>query len=327
MLEQAILDDFLIENERGFYCRYGDFYIDPKYPVDRAVISHAHGDHAVPGHASIFATSNTIVFMQHRFTKQPVASYHPKAYKEVFKIGEVEISFIPAGHILGSAQILMHYKGISYLYTGDYKLQEDSTCEPLEYVRADVLITETTFADPSIIHPDPIEEIKKLNSTALNIMLGCYALGKAQRITHLINKYCPQKTVYTHHNITPIHRIYDNNGFVKLSYEIYNRKALKVGQDKIYLVPPMTFNNYFRAKNVVRVFASGWKRLQNYNDMTLFISDHIDWDDLNYFIDKIAPREIWTVHGEGKYLMKHYEGKIKVRNILDSRAANPMSTV
>lgn len=315
MLDSGILEDFLVENENGYYCVYGDFYIDPKYPVAKAVISHAHGDHAVPGHSSIFATANTIAFMQHRFTKQPLASYQPKSYREFFKIGEVEISFIPAGHILGSAQILMQYKGVRYLYTGDYKLQEDITCEALEYVQADVLITETTFADPAVIHPDPIEEIKKLNTTSLNIMLGCYALGKAQRITNLVNTYCPQKTIYTHHNIAPIHRIYDEKGFVKLDYEIYNRKALKDGNDKIYLVPPMTFNNYFRAKNVVRVFASGWKRLQNYNDMTLFISDHIDWNDLNTFIQKVEPKQIWTVHGDGKHLKSHYEGKIVVRNI------------
>ncbi|WP_159635167.1 MBL fold metallo-hydrolase RNA specificity domain-containing protein [Sphingobacterium composti Ten et al. 2007 non Yoo et al. 2007] len=318
MLNTDILEDFLIENEFGYYCAYGDFYIDPKYPVGKAVISHAHGDHAVPGHKMIFATSSTIVFMQHRFTKQPINSYYEQSYNETFKIGEVEISFIPAGHILGSAQILMVYDGVRYLYTGDYKLQEDHTCEPIEYIKADVLITETTFADPAVNHPDPIAEIQKLNSTSLNIMLGCYALGKAQRITNLINTYCPQKTVYTHHNIAPIHRIYDDKGFVKLTYEIYNRKALKDGQDKIYLVPPMTFHNYFRAKNVVRVFASGWKRLQNHNDMMLFISDHIDWNDLNTFIAKVEPTEIWTVHGEGMHLKSHYENKIKVRNITKS---------
>ena len=316
MLNTDILGDFLVENELGYYCAYGDFYIDPKYPVAKAVISHAHGDHAVPGHKAIYATANTIAFMQHRFTKQPAASYLAKAYQENFKVGEVVISFIPAGHILGSAQILMQYKGVRYLYTGDYKLQEDATCEPLEYVQADVLITETTFADPDVIHPDHIEEIKKLNGTTLNIMLGCYALGKAQRITNLINRYCPRKTVYAHHNIAPIHRIYDDKGLVKLAYEVYNRKALKDGQDKIYLVPPMTFHNYFRARNVVRVFASGWQRLQHHNDMTLFISDHIDWNDLNYFIEQVTPTEIWTVHGEGIHLKKHYEGNIKVRNIL-----------
>ena len=316
MLKADILEDFLVENELGYYCVYGDFYIDPKYPVQRAVISHAHGDHAVPGHKEIYATPSTAAFMQHRFTKQAIASYQIQNFNEQFVLDGVKLYFIPAGHILGSAQIVMEYEGVRYIYTGDYKLQADATCEPIAYVEADVLITETTFANPEIVHPDPIEEIKKLSTTNLNIMLGCYALGKAQRITQLINTYCPEKTVYTHHNIAPIHRIYDERGFVKLSYEIYNRKALKDGQNKIYLVPPMTFNNYFRAKNVVRVFASGWKRLQNYNDMTLFISDHIDWNDLNNFIDKVKPREIWTVHGDGVHLKNHYEGKIMVRNIL-----------
>lgn len=314
--QQDILDDFLVENEFGFYCAYGDFYIDPKHPVSTAVISHAHGDHAVPGHQAIYATSPTVAFMQHRFTKQSPLSYLRQSYREPFTIAGVCITFIPAGHILGSAQILMEYRGVRYLYTGDYKLQQDLTCEPLEVVKADVLITETTFADPQVMHPDPVEEIKKLSSTSHNIMLGCYALGKAQRLTHLINLYCPEKTVYTHHNITPIHRIYDDLGQVKLEYTVYNRKALKDGINKIYMVPPMTFNNYFRAKNVVRVFASGWKRLQQHNDMSLYISDHIDWKDLNTFIQQVEPAEIWTVHGQGGLLKTHYQDSIFVRNIL-----------
>lgn len=310
-----IYSDFLVETSLGFYCSYGDFYIDPKYPVAKAVISHAHGDHAVPGHASIFCTAGTATFMKYRFTKQKENTYDIIEYNTSFVLNDVVITFIPAGHILGSAQILMEYNGIRYLYTGDYKLQADITCEPLCFVQADVLITETTFADPEVIHPDPIEEIKKLNSTSLNIMLGCYALGKAQRITQMINMYCPDKTVYTHQNILPIHRLYDTHGFVKLNYEVYNRKSLKDGQNKIYLVPPMTFNNYFRAKNVVRVFASGWKRLQQHNDMSLYISDHIDWNDLLYFIEKVNPQQIWTVHGEGIHLKKFLRDSLYVRNI------------
>jgi len=310
--------DFLVETKLGYYCSYGDFFIDPKYPVDKAVISHAHGDHAVPGHKEIFCTNGTSLFMKLRFTKQRDNSYHIIEYKHTFYFNKVAVTFIPAGHILGSAQILMEYEGIKYLYTGDYKLQEDSTCEPIEIVQADVLITETTFANPAIIHPDPIEEIKKLSTTANNIMLGCYALGKAQRITEMVNRYCPEKTVFPHHNILPIHRLYDKYGFVKLDYEVYNRKSLKDGEHKIYLVPPMTFNNYFRAKNVVRVFASGWQRLQNHNDMSLYISDHIDWKDLLYFVEKVNPKQIWTVHGEGSYLKEYLADKLLVRNIKEA---------
>lgn len=313
-----IYSDFLVETSLGFYCSYGDFYIDPKYPVATAVISHAHGDHAVPGHKVIMCTAGTATFMKFRFTKQKLDSYQVLDYNQEFNLNEVLVTFIPAGHILGSAQILMTYKGVRYLYTGDYKLQPDITCEPIGFVQADVLITETTFADPEVRHPDPVTEIKNLNTTSLNIMLGCYALGKAQRITQMINEYCPQKIVFAHHNIAPIHRLYDAHGFVKLNYEVYNRKSLKDGQNKVYLVPPMTFNNYFRAKNVVRVFASGWKRLQQHNDMSLYISDHIDWHDLLYFIEKVQPQQIWTVHGEGAQLKAYFGDNLYVRNIFEA---------
>lgn len=311
-----IIDDFLVETALGYYCRYGDFYIDPKHAVQQAIISHAHGDHAVPGNRNVYCTEATAAFMQHRFTRQATSSYHIQDFGASFTLNGVEVTFIPAGHILGSAQILMVFDGVRYLYTGDYKLQDDATCERIVYVKADVLITETTFADPEVIHPDPIEEIKKLQESSVHIMLGCYALGKAQRLNYLLNQYCPEKEVFVHHSMAPLHRIYDNLGFVKLDYQLYQRKALKDGNNKVYLVPPMTFNHYIRAKNVIRVFASGWKRLQRQNDLSLYISDHIDWADLLVYIGQTEPKEIWTVHGEGGYLREFYKDKMLVRNIL-----------
>lgn len=310
-----VLADFLVATPSGYYCRYGDFYIDPLLPVENAVISHAHGDHARPGHQHIYATAGTAEFMKHRFPRQAPGSYNTVPFGDYFWINGIEFRFIPAGHILGSAQIWMRYAGCTYLYTGDIKLQEDPTCEALQTVQADVLITETTFAHPETSHPDPVAEIKKLNATNHNIMLGCYALGKSQRITQLLNQYCPDKTVYVHHNILPLHRIYDRIGIAPLRYEIYQRKVMNDGKNKIYLVPPMTFNNYFRAKNVLRAFASGWQRLQRHNDIELYISDHVDWNDLLRFIQEVNPQEIWTVHGDGSHLIRHLEGQIKVRNI------------
>ena len=158
-----ILSDFLVRRPEGYYCQYGDFYIDAMLPVPVDVVSHGHGDHARPGHGIIYCTAVTGAIMHYRYAQQPLLSYRKIDFKSSFHIGQVELTFIPAGHILGSAQILMEYKGVRYLYTGDYKLQEDETCEPIEIVQADVLITECTFADPDVIHPDPIAEIKKLN--------------------------------------------------------------------------------------------------------------------------------------------------------------------
>jgi len=254
--------------------------------------------------------------MRNKFGKLIDESSHIIGFGNSFTIGDVLIIFLPAGHMLGSAQILMSYKGVRYLYTGDYKLQEDLTCEPIEIVQADVLITESTFANPAIKHPDFREEILKLKDKPSNIMLGCYTLGKAQRLTALINQYLPEREVLVHHKIYPIHKLYEKLGSTALKYILYNRKAMKEGTpNKIYLVPPLTFNSYFKAKNVLKAFASGWERLQRQNDIELYISDHIDWDDLLFFIDKVQPTEVWTIHGDGRHLREHLAGKLLVRDI------------
>ena len=310
-----IIEDFLVKRDKGYYCPYGDFYIDPLYPVKHAVVSHAHGDHASPGHKNIYCTAGTAAIMQLRYPKQPVESYQKKDFSEFFQINGVDIYFIPAGHILGSAQILMIYKGVRYLYTGDYKLQEDSTCEPIKFVEAEVLITETTFANPNTKHPDPIAEIMKLDVKS-NILLGCYALGKAQRITALLNQHLPEKEVLLHHQIMPIHRIYDQFIDFPMKYDLYNRKSMKeAGDNKVYLVPPLTFNSYRRAKNVLKVFASGWERLQAQNDISLYLSDHVDWGDILFFIEKVKPKAIWTLHGDGRALHAHFSEEIAIRDI------------
>lgn len=312
-----ILADFLVKDPKGFYCAYGDFYIDPVLPVHQAVVSHAHGDHATAGHANIRGTRHTLELMKARFGKKLTgSSCIPKEYHDRFELGGVDIEFISAGHMLGSAQIIMTYNGIRYLYTGDYKLQQDSTCAPIAYREADVLITETTFANPQVKHADPIEEIKKLKDRNFNIMLGCYAMGKAQSLTALINTYCPELEVHLHRNMVPYHRVYNTSDFTKLEYKEYTRQGFKQGvQNKVYLVPPMTFNNYFRATNVLRAFASGWDRLHQRNDISLYISDHVDWDDILFYIEKVKPKEIWTVHGDGRALKQYYEGQLLVRDI------------
>ena len=243
-----ILDDFLIFDERGLYCVYGDFYLDPRQAVNVAVISHAHGDHATGGNNQVFCTPGTAAIMQLRLRKNAGKEFLTFKFAESFKIKDVSVSFYPAGHILGSALILMEYKGVRYLYTGDFKLQEDATCEPMQFVKADVLITETTFADPKVNHPNVEAEIRKLNNSNHNVLLGAYSLGKSQRLVSLINKYCPQRTVLLHHSMLPIAKIYENFSFHPGKYEPYNRKLMKApDQGFVYIVPPLTFESYFRA--------------------------------------------------------------------------------
>lgn len=309
-----ILNDFVVLTTTGLFCSYGNFYLDPKEMVRDAVVSHAHGDHAVSGNQHVYCTKATSLFMKQRYKKFAAGEFHLKGFSESFNLNGVQITFYPAGHMLGSAMIQMEYKGVFYLYTGDYKLQADPTCEPIVFPKADVMITETTFADQQVQHPDPEAEIKKLSSTQVNIMLGAYALGKSQRLIRMINDFCPEKRILVHHNILPFVRIYEEEGFSMGKYEVYDRKVMKNNQENlIYLVPPLVFRSYIRAVNVIRVFASGWKNLQRGNGMSLLISDHVDWNDIIYAIDQIKPLEVWTNHGDGAQLQTHYANKLVVK--------------
>lgn len=307
-----IIDDFVFINDNGLYCKYGDFYLDPIQPVKTAVISHAHADHAVSGNCDVYCTSSTRAFMELRYSRYAAKSFHVMKYNEPFIINGVKLTFIPAGHMLGSAMILIEYKDARYLYTGDYKLQPDATCEPIAWAKADVLITESTFADPHIVHPNPIEEIKKLNSIQSNILLGAYATGKSQRLIRMINDYAPQKKILVHHRIMAINKIYENAGFKLGKYQLYGRKLMKTQDEFVYIVPPFTFDSYIRATGVKRLFASGWDRLQVNREDTLFISDHVDWNDILEAVKQIAPTHIWTLHGNGRHLQAYFGDSIKV---------------
>ncbi|WP_442590624.1 MBL fold metallo-hydrolase [Pedobacter sp. AW31-3R] len=309
-----ILNDFLVPTKIGLFCAYGNFYLDPKEAVKEAVISHAHGDHAVGGNLNVYCTDATAQFMVHRYKKFAAVNFHVRDYHHEFVLNGVKISFIPAGHILGSALIMMEFEGVKYLYTGDYKLQPDPTCEPIEFAAADVLITETTFANPDTSHPDPVEEIKKLNSTSVNIMLGAYALGKSQRLIRLINDHCPEKRILVHHSIVPFIKIYEKFGIDVGRYEVYDRKVMKANPaNLIYMVPPMVYRSYIRAINVIRVFVTGWKHLQNKNELQVYISDHVDWQEIVGTIERVKPREVWTTHGSGIQLKSFYENILEVK--------------
>jgi putative mRNA 3-end processing factor len=309
----TIIDDFIFIDANGIYCKYGDFYLDPQQPVKTAVITHAHADHAVSGNKDVYCTQPTREFMQLRYSRYAAQTFHIAGYNQPFTIKGVTLTFISAGHMLGSAMVLMEYEGVRYLYTGDYKLQEDATCEPLEWVKADVLITESTFADPQIIHPYPVAEIQKLNGIKSNILLGAYGLGKSQRLVRMINDYAPQKKVLIHHRIMPMNQIYEKAGFSLGKHQLYGRKLMKTQEEFVYIVPPFTFNSYIKATGVKRLFASGWKNLQVNREDTLFISDHADWNDILQAIEQVAPKQVWTLHGNGAHLKAHLNDRIFVK--------------
>lgn len=303
-------EDFIVLTTHGLYCKTGDFFLDPRKPVRQAVITHAHADHAVAGNNIVYATDPTVMFMALRYKHKAGSKINVVPYKESFRLNEVVITFFPAGHILGSAQVLMEYQNVKYLYTGDFKLQPDSTCEPFEFVSCDVLITESTFANPEIKHPDDKTEIKKLNSISdKNIIIGTYALGKAQRLSRLINDHCPDKVCMLHKYIVPHHKVYEQFRIITGAWMPYQVQRFKHANNVVYLVPPAVLSSYINSPKYHTAFASGWDHLQQGHTLPLFISDHADWNDLLILIEKTGAKKIITLHGDGSKIKEYFKEK------------------
>lgn len=308
------VNNFLSYSSIGLFCPAGDFYIDPKRPVHKALISHAHSDHAIPNSGNIYTTRVTKQIMGIRFKNSLRSKFHEINFNETFYMNDVAITFFPAGHMLGSAMILMEFNKEKYLYTGDFKLQHDGSCEAIEMVKADYLITETTFANPGHSHPDPVIEINRLNEiSGQNILLGAYAVGKAQRLTQLVSTHCPEKKILAHHTISRFHEVYQNNGFDLGNWEHYTRQKFKKESNCIYILPPNWFHRYATKGDSYRVFATGWKNAVHKCDSILHISDHADWNDLLKMIDYTQPKIVFTLHGDGSYLRQHLKDKVDVR--------------
>ena len=152
----------LRQTPQGRYCAPGDFYIDPGPPVDRAVITHGHADHARAGHGTVVATSATLAIMDCRYGEDFTGLRQAVDYGETLSRDGVEVSLVPAGHVLGSAQAVVRWKGLTIVVSGDYKRRRDPTCPAFEPVPCDVFVTEATFGLPVFIHPDDGGEIAKL---------------------------------------------------------------------------------------------------------------------------------------------------------------------
>lgn len=308
-----ILDDFIVKTSIGYYCKYADVYLDPSQAVEHAIVSHAHADHACAGSKEVYCTEATAAFMQLRYKNRAAKNFHIYQHHQSFSIADVKFSFVSAGHILGSVQILMEYQNIRYLYSGDIKLQEDKTVAKAELVPADVLITETTFAQPHYIHPNAENELERIINTDGPVVIGSYVLGKAQRINSIINTIAPQIPVNIHFDIYPYHKIYERLGSCALNYSIMQKKDIRKGQPGIYIVPPLTYQTYQHLYPYTFAFASGWEKLQS-SQLSLRISDHMDWNELQQYIEQVNPKEIWAIHGDASYLQEHFaENTVRVK--------------
>ena len=208
---------WLYPTPRGLYCKPGDFYVDPAVAVPRAVITHGHGDHARPGHRSALATPETLAIMRTRFEDMPDTDQQPLKYGESVGVGEVDVRFAPAGHILGSAQAVLSYKGQRIVVSGDFKRRPDPTCPPFEPVPCDVFITEATFALPVFHHPSDAGEIGKLLRSVATFperthLVGVYALGKCQRVIKLLRAAGWDKRIWLHGGLQSMCTLYQQHG-------------------------------------------------------------------------------------------------------------------
>jgi len=299
----------------GLFCEPGDFYVDPTRAVERAVITHGHADHARPGHAHVLATAETLAIMAARYDGEPASGHQALAYGETITIGDVRVRLIPAGHVLGSAQVMLEHKGERIIVSGDYKRRRDPTCAGFEVEPCDLFITEATFGLPVFRHPDDGEELAKLLDS-LDVfperahLVGAYTLGKAQRIILRLRELGYDRPIYLHGSLEGINDVYARFGIDlgDLRPVMTTEKSAMAGQ--IVVAPPATLNERWsrRLPDPLTVFASGWMRVrararQRAVELPLVISDHADWDELNATLDDIAAPHVWVTHGAEEALV------------------------
>ena len=297
---------------QGLYCAAGDFFIDPSMAVDRAVLTHAHSDHAVPGsRAYLVSAAGEEVY---RIRLGNDAQLETLPYGEQRTINGVTVSLHPAGHILGSAQVRIEYRGEVWVVSGDYKLTKDPTCDSFEAVRCHTFITEATFALPIYRWPDETEVMSEIkgwwrrnrerNRASL---LTAYALGKAQRILAGLgaDSNAALEPIFTHGSVERLNEAYRRSG-VQLPVTRYvgDVKNKSEFSGALIIAPPSAEKSMWTRRFGVHsaAFASGWMMVRGARrrralDSGFVLSDHADWPGLLQAIEATGADRILVTHG------------------------------
>jgi putative mRNA 3-end processing factor len=298
----------------GLFCAPGGFYIDPVRPVPRAVITHGHSDHARPGHEAVLATAETLAVMRMRLGEGAGHSQQALAYGNKLAIGDVSVTLRPAGHILGSAQVVLEFNGQRAVVSGDYKRRADPTCPPFELVPCDLFVTEATFGLPVFRHePDSREIGRLLHSLATfperTHLIGVYSLGKCQRLIALLRQAGYGRPIWLHGALKGACDLYEQLGIPLGPLELVS-EAKESLAGEIVLCPPSALKDRWsrRLADPVTAFASGWMRIRGrarqYGvELPLVISDHVDWPELISTIAETGAGEIWVTHGREEALV------------------------
>ena len=308
----------LAPRPEGLFCPLGDFFIDPVRPVRRALITHGHSDHARAGHGAVMATRETLDIMALRYGPDFAGAREAAIPGERMKLGDVTVTFHPAGHVLGSAQIAVEHKGLRIVASGDYKRGRDQTCAAFEPVPCDVFITEATFGLPVFTHPDPRAEVGRLMKSVAQFparthIVGAYALGKAQRVMRLIREAGYDRPIHIHGALARISDYYRAEGvdLGRLEPATVDAGGRERFAGAIVVAPPSAFSDRWarRFADPVACFASGWMRIrqrakQRGVELPLVISDHSDWNELTATIRETGAGEVWVTHGREEALVR-----------------------
>ena len=331
--------DLLLQpTPKGLYCPPGDFYLDPvRGAVDRAVISHGHSDHARGGHGKVLAHPDTLAIMACRYGQTFAKSTQALEYGETVEINGVTVWLAPAGHILGSAQVVVEHKGLRMTFTGDYKRRFDPTCARFEPVDGThVFISEATFALPVFRHPETGHEIDRLLQSLQQFpershCVGAYSLGKAQRVIRHLRMAGHDAPIYIHSSLEKICAHYQSVGIdlgtlVTVPSGDMPKAQRETYRGQIVVAPPGSFEGKW-AQNFpdpIIAFASGWMSIkqrakQRGVELPLVISDHADWDELTATVREVNPEELWVTYGREDALVRWAE--------LEGRRARPLRMV
>lgn len=315
-MSSAGVDQWLYPTERGLYCAPAGIYIDPARPVDRAVITHGHSDHARPGHGAVLATPETVEVMKLRLGADGAGRYEALRYGEPLDLGGVALRLVPAGHVLGSAQVVLEWRGQRAVASGDYKRSADPTCAPFDPVACDVFITEATFALPVFRHETASHEVDRLMSSlrrhpARAHLVGAYGLGKCQRVIRLCRNAGYDAPIYLHGAHVEMTALYERLGVALGDIRPVPLDAKAVDfAGALVLAPPSAIADRWsrRFPDPVTAFASGWMRIrgrvrQAGIELPLVISDHADWPELIATAIETGAQDVWVTHGRDDALV------------------------
>ncbi|NND49662.1 MAG: ligase-associated DNA damage response exonuclease [Rhizobiales bacterium] len=303
------MEDWLKLSEAGLYCAPGDFHIDPHRTVERAVITHGHADHARPGHRNVLATRQTLAIMRQRYGAKAGNNHQSLGLGQAIDINGVDLRLAPAGHVLGSAQVVLEWNGQRAVISGDYKRAADPTCEPFEAVPCDLLITEATFALPVFRHEPAVREIARLLTSLATFperthLVGAYSLGKSQRLIGCLRDAGFDETIWLHGSVIDLCALYQELGVELGPLQPAAEAPARAMKGAIVIAPPPSAKDRWARKlaDPVVAFASGWMRVrrrarQSGVELPLVISDHADWDGLTSTITETGAGEVWVTHG------------------------------